>query len=55
MGGVQALINKSVANSYQGDPNYNYYKPNAAQNAFLPQSACNSRAIRSAHSAFTTT
>lgn len=42
MAGVQALINQSVGTPYQGNPNYVYYLLNAAQNASLPQSACNS-------------
>jgi subtilase family serine protease len=42
MAGVQALINQSAGNSYQGDPDYIYYHLDAVQNEFLPQSACNS-------------
>jgi subtilase family serine protease len=42
MAGVQALVNESVGTQYQGDPNFVYYFLNAAQNASLPQSACNS-------------
>lgn len=42
MAGVQALINESVGTRFEGNPNYVYYSLNFLQNAFLPQSACNS-------------
>jgi subtilase family serine protease len=42
MAGVQALINESVGTHFDGNPNFVYYFLNAIQNAFLPQSACNS-------------
>jgi subtilase family serine protease len=42
MAGVQALINESVGNSRQGDPNYVYYSLSNLQSQELPQSACNS-------------
>jgi subtilase family serine protease len=41
MAGVQALVNESVGTN-QGNPNFVYYFLNAIQNAFLPQSACDS-------------
>ena len=43
MAGVQALINESVDNQRQGNPNYVYYFLSFLQNQKLPQSACNSK------------
>jgi len=43
MAGVQALINESVSNHSQGNPNYVYYRLNYLENLELPQSACNSK------------
>jgi subtilase family serine protease len=43
MAGVQALINESVGNQRQGNPNSIYYLLSFLQNQQLPQSACNSK------------